>query len=121
MKGWQAEGVQATQFKPGQSINKSPVGTIRTLQDGYVEIKTAEPKTWELLHRKVWRDAGNEIPDGYALRFRDGNKQNCALENLFLQSRAELMEANSVHRYPPELKHVMRLSAKLARKINEQH
>lgn len=122
MKGWSPEGTHATRFQKGQMpAQHVPVGTTRVLKDGYVEVKTAEPRTWDLLHHKVWLDAGRELPDGYALRFRDGNKQNCALDNLFLQNRAELMAANSVHRYPPELKHVMRLTAKLTRRINEQH
>jgi hypothetical protein len=122
MKGWSPEGTQATWFQKGQMPkNHVPVGSTRILKDGYVEIKIAEPKSWALLHHKVWLDAGRELPEGYALRFRDGNKQNCSLDNLFLQCRADLMTDNTVHRYPRELKHVMRLTAKLTRRINEQH
>jgi hypothetical protein len=122
LRGFSPEGSEAGRFRKGRlPKNHVPVGSTRILKDGYVEIKIAEPRAWDLLHHKVWLDAGRDLPEGYALRFRDGNKQNCALENLFLQNRAELMTANSVHRYPPELKHVMRLTAKLTRRINEEH
>jgi hypothetical protein len=28
-----------------------------------------------LLHREIWREAGNDIPDGFVLGFKDGDPQ----------------------------------------------
>lgn len=75
-KGWQAGGnAKKTQFKKGRiSENHRPVGSERTdTKDGYVFIKVAEPNVWDLKHRHIWREAGREIPEGYALIFADGD------------------------------------------------
>ena len=40
-------------------------------------------------HRWVWEQAHGKIPKGYIIAFRDGNKQNCALENLQMMSLYE--------------------------------
>ena len=49
---------------------------------------------WELLHRAVWEEHNGPIPDGYCVVFRDGNKQNCNIENLTLMKRDELATMN---------------------------
>lgn len=36
----------------------------------------------ELLHRRVWLDEGNIIPNGHAVIFKDRDKNNCDLSNL---------------------------------------
>lgn len=38
----------------------------------------------EPLHRRVWREAGREIPAGHELTFRDGNPHHYQLDNLEL-------------------------------------
>lgn len=35
-------------------------------------------------HRYVWEDAYGVVPDGYDIGFRDGNRRNCSLDNLYL-------------------------------------
>jgi hypothetical protein len=52
--------------------------------------------------------------------FRDGNRKNVTAENLECIPQSELTRRNSIHRYPPELKEVIRLAAKVRRKINER-
>jgi hypothetical protein len=42
-----------------------------------------------LKHRYVWEQANGPIPDGHNIAFRDGNRQNCDLSNLYLISREE--------------------------------
>lgn len=37
---------------------------------------------WELLHKYLWREAGNSIPSGHVIQFIDNNPENCKLENL---------------------------------------
>lgn len=114
-------GGRDTQYQPGQMPhNHVPVGTVVTSSDGYLKIKTAEPKTWRWLHRQVWEDANGPIPRGMALIFRDGNREHCTLDNLQLISRSELMSRNTIHRYPQELKNTLRLVGKLRRTINDR-
>lgn len=121
MKGLQMGG-KATQFKPGQMpVNHKPVGSTRIDEDGYVWIKTAEPNKFEMLHRVKWREAYGELPPkGYALGFKDGNKQNCDVGNLELLTRAELMNRNTRHRLPKELSELIHLRAQITRQINKR-
>lgn len=78
-----------TSFKPGvKSHNHKPVGSER-VTDGYIMIKTKEPRTWKLKHRVVWEMANGPIPKNHLLSFIDGNTQNCDLNNLTLITRRE--------------------------------
>ena len=88
-------GANVTSFKKGQrGWNAKPIGYERITKDGYVEVKTAEPRTFELKHRVVWEKVHGEIPGGHALVFKNMNKQDCRIENLMLVSRAELARLN---------------------------
>ncbi|MEN3369982.1 MAG: hypothetical protein V7609_2125 [Verrucomicrobiota bacterium] len=40
-----------------------------------------------LLHRLVWIEHHGPIPDGHQIMFRDGDRTNCAIENLYCASR----------------------------------
>ncbi len=60
---------QGRKFTPGKG------GYLRDT----VRIKGRE---WEL-HRLMWSDAHGPIPDGHQVSFKDGNNQNCVLDNLF--------------------------------------
>ena len=116
----QIERSKSTQFKKGQrSHNHKPVGYIRILQDGYVEIKTAEPGTFELLHRVVWTQHHGAIPDGHKIRFKDGNRQNCDIDNLELISNGDMLRHNYHARYPIEVRQLMQLKGALKRQINK--
>lgn len=117
-----------TQFKKGQvSRNYLPIGTIKPDSDGYLRKKIEDgiggfgnPKTWELIHRRTWIDANGPVPPGHAVVFKDGNKRNCALENLELITRRELRIRNSIHRmYPDELKKTIFAAGVLKRRIRE--
>jgi hypothetical protein len=110
----------ATCFKPGNiPKNHMPVGSVVKRADGYNKTKIAEPNIWELTHRVIWMEAGNELPVHPAvLRFKDGNQQNCTLENLVVSSKKELMAANSVQTLPDNLRKAIQLHGVLLRKIN---
>ena len=85
----------ATEFKKGhRPQNWKPVGSERITKDGYIEVKTAEPKTWKLKHRVIWEQHNRPIPKGFAIIFADSNKLNCDIANLLLVSRAELLLIN---------------------------
>lgn len=86
--------IKGTQFKKGdRPANELPVGTIVISSDGYKLRKKSMTGTiwerWELLHRAVWIEHNGEIPDGMVVTFRDGNKQNCDINNLTLITRGE--------------------------------
>lgn len=99
--------------------NHVPVGTIRYEKEGYLKIKIAERDKWELLHREVWkREHGAYPPDNCVIVFKDGNKENCDINNLEMLTRQEFMLRNSMHRFPEELRKVIHLQSVIRRKIN---
>lgn len=112
-------GGVATQFKKGRlPHNYKPVGTERLLE-GYLYVKVADPKTWVPKHYELWKEThGQYPPKGHVLIFKDGNRLNITIENLQLLTRQEFMSYNTIHQYPEPLKDVMRLAAKLRRKLH---
>ena len=77
------ERTSATQFKKGgKPKNTRPIGSIRKNKEGGYDVKIGEPKIWISRARKVWLDAGREIPKGYIVIHIDGNPENDELSNL---------------------------------------
>lgn len=95
-RGW-----KSTQFKKGNIPHTyRPVGSERVNRDGYLEVKTADPRTWKPKHLLVWEKTYGPIPKGCAVIFADGDRKNIRLNNLLLVSRAELAMLNkfkSIH------------------------
>lgn len=61
-----------------------PIGTVSLRKSGgfyAYDIKLGERK-WIRYNRYLWEQAYGKIPDGYRICFKDGNTQNCTLENL---------------------------------------
>lgn len=120
-KGRSAE----TQFKP-KSLphNHRPLGSERTSKEGYLQRKMTAtgypPRDWVPVHHLVWIDAGNDIPKGHRVVFRDGNKHNFELANLELVTVAEMMRRNSCHNYGPEVAAVIQLRGAITRQINKR-
>ena len=85
-KGSFKKGVMPTQFVH--------VGSERVNRDGYVEIKTKNPSTWELKHRYIYKKHYGEIPEDCNIIFADTNKTNFNIDNLILVSRAEMLIMN---------------------------
>ena len=77
-----------TRFKTGhRPHNQRDIGTECVHSDGYVYLRIESgcvPK-----HRYVWEQANGEVPEGYVVAFRDGNRQNCDISNLCLLSRED--------------------------------
>lgn len=122
MSAAQIEKTKATRFKKGNiPKNHKPVGYERVTRDGYIEIKTAEPNVFEIKHRLVWIEHNGKIPPGYNVQFKDGNRQNVCIENLYLISRSEqLLKENSMYaRYPEEVQHLIKLKGALNRQIRK--
>lgn len=117
------EKAKATMFPRGHiPANHKPVGYERVTKDGYIEVKVAEGKKFRLKHRLIWEQANGPIPPGCNVQFRDGNKQNLALENLYLISRSDqLKNENSLHaRYPEEIRKSIQIMGALQRQINKR-
>jgi hypothetical protein len=112
----------ATRFQKGQRAhNHVPVGTELVKHDGYVWRKVAEPNKWRQKHLLMWEEAHGAPPGkGMKVCFKDGNRANVVIDNLECIPQSELTKRNSIHRYPPELKEVIRLAAKVRRTINDR-
>lgn len=87
-----------TQFKKGNlPHNTKPIGYERLSKDGYIEVKvrmrpSPGNNNFVTKHRLVWEKVNGPIPKGYNIQFKDGNKLNCSIDNLFLVSKAENLE-----------------------------
>ena len=115
---------KATRFKKGNvPHNHKPIGHERVTVDGYVEVKVRDSekqKNFELKHRLVWEKHNGKIPKGNNIQFKDSNRLNCKIDNLYMISRAEqVSKENTIHRYPSELKRAIRLTNKLKKQIKE--
>ncbi|HEU0283361.1 MAG TPA: HNH endonuclease [Gallionella sp.] len=124
-KGISYPGMEATQFKPGQEPHTwNPIGTERYSKEGYLQRKMSDTgvtrRDYVPVHHLIWKAAGRDIPQGYALTFRDGNKANITLDNLELLSRADLMKRNSYHNYPKEVAQLIQLRGTVQRQINKR-
>lgn len=104
-----------TSFKRGNvPANRKLLGTERICsKDGYIMVKVAErdpntgfPTRYRPKHIILWEKRHGKVPPGMIVAFRDGNNENCDIENLMLISRAELLRLNQRHykETPAELK-----------------
>lgn len=114
--------VKRTMFKKGiKPHNTQPVGTInlRVHTKGrvyaYIKIRYSY---WRLIHRVIWEQHHGPIPSKHIVTFKDGNTLNWDISNLECISMKQNINNNSIQRYPGELQQVMKLTAKLNRKIN---
>lgn len=79
-------------FRKGQlPPSYRPVGSLyRKKCTDFLYIKVADPSVWRLYHHVVWEQAhGHPIPPNRDIIFADGNKNNFAIENLLLVSKAD--------------------------------
>lgn len=76
-------GRNRTTFKKGQvPPNHKPIGHEYKTTQGYIMIKVAEPRKFELKHRHVWQLEHGPIPPRHVIRFLDNDRTNCSLDNL---------------------------------------
>lgn len=86
------ERTKNTRFKKGHiPANAVPVGYERLDKDGYIYIKVEGKRKLVLKHRYVWEQHNGSIPRGNNIQFKDGNKHNCDIDNLYMISRSEQM------------------------------
>ena len=113
------EIAKKTMFKPGQlPHNTKPVGHERVCaKDGYVYIKVANKRAMMLKHRYVWEQHYGPIEKGMIVKFKDGNKTNCDIDNLYLSTRKDHMSANQKY-YPTDIKSAQIIITKILKRIN---
>ena len=124
--GWAPGRMSETQFKPGSKPHTwKPIGSTRLSKDGYLQRKVSDtgypPKDWVGVHILMWEEEHGPVPPGHAVAFKDRNKAHISLDNLELISRRELMRRNTIHNYPAPLAGVIRLNAKLKRRLRSLH
>lgn len=96
------EKSKKTQF-PKRNVpqNWKPIGWERKTRDGYIEVKVRDEygekrvKNFELKHRLLWEQVNGPIPNGMMIKFKDGNKENIVIENLFMASMGENLIENT--------------------------
>ena len=96
-----------------------PEGTVIVTPNGYQRIK--HNGKWVLMQRYVWEQAHGTIPIDCVVKFKDGDKSNCDLSNLFLSRKYDHANDNQIWNYPKEITSAIFLNSKLKRKIREQH
>lgn len=110
-------------FKKGRpSLNQVSIGSERINVDGYVEIKVADPNKWDLKQRVVWRLHNGDIPTGEMVRFKDGDRKNTDIDNLFIVNRSTNAILNNRYKLndqPLELKNSIILMAKIDSRLGE--
>lgn len=104
-------------------------GNIRALgsericpKDGFILVKVDEPNPYTSAktrfkhkHLVIWERAHGPVPDGHVVTFIDGDKLNCALDNLECISRSELARRNKLRlsQAPDEVKPTIKAIARL--------
>lgn len=85
------ELMEKGQFKPGECRDDNPrkrqIGHEKVYADGYVWIITEHGRKQK--HRVVWERANGPVPPNHCIKFKDGDRTNCSLDNLYLVTRAE--------------------------------
>jgi len=77
---------------------------------------------WPLYGRWVWEQLKGPIPPKHLVMFKDGNRSNCAIENLELLSMANNARRNSMWAtLPREVAEVIQLNGALKRKLRRIH
>lgn len=121
-----------TQFRKGSvPKNRRPLWSERLSADGYIEMKVPQrnPHTGHATrfvhkHRYIWEQANGPLPEGHALKCRDGNKQNTDPANWIAIPRAILPRLNGrfgrgYDTAPPELKPAILATAQLEHAARE--
>lgn len=119
-----------TSFKKGNvPPNVRPMHAERINVDGFIEIKIDEPNPFtghktRFKHKHVWlwEQAYGVVPEGHCVRFKDGDKLNCVLDNLELVNRQENLHLNRINHnsLPEELKPSSMAITKLTVKMRER-
>lgn len=118
------ENLKKTQFKKGHvPHNYVPVGYERITRDGYAEIKVRDAddsaKNFVLKHRLIWEKVNGPVPAGMMVKFKDGNRSNIHIDNLYLSTMTENAAENIQrwHELPPDIKQNIKLIKQLKKAL----
>ena len=113
MKGLDIGGKES-QFKKGHvPANHKEVGAERIDEDGYTYIKIAEHTRWVLKHRHIYEQHHGKLEPHMRVIFKDGDRANCAIDNLEAITKVENMQRNTVTKYPQPLRQTIKTLNKL--------
>lgn len=71
--------------------NRSPIGAERLRKDnGYIEVKVAQPNVWKKKGAVVWESINGAIPPKHKIIHLNSDKQDCRIENLACVSQEEM-------------------------------
>jgi hypothetical protein len=124
MKGLQIGGTE-TRFRKGHRPQTwRPVGSERVDKDGITLVKVSDTGVkkddWRAVHVIAWEMVNGKLPRNKIVIFNDGNRDNFDPSNLIAVTRQELMQRNTVHRFPTELRRVIQLRGALNRQIRKR-
>ena len=120
MKGI-AFGGHETRFKKGSvPANHKEVGAERIDEDGYTYIKIAEHTRWVLKHRHIYEQHHGKLEPHMIVIFKDGDRANCAIDNLEAITKVENMQRNTVTKYPQPLRQTIKTLNKLWQEIKSK-
>ena len=121
-------GCRLTQFKSGcRSHTWVPVGSYRVTPDGTLEQKIADlpgppARRWKPVARLVWEAAHGPLAEGMSVVFKPGlrttDPAELTVDRLECLTRQQLMQRNTVNRYPIEIVRTVQAIAALKRHIN---
>tara|TARA_R110002051_G_scaffold224048_1_gene287256 strand:+ start:9533 stop:10075 length:543 start_codon:yes stop_codon:yes gene_type:complete len=82
-------------FKKGQKPhNTNYNGHERVNKDGFVMIRVSKGN-YVVKSRMIWEEKNGELKENEIIRFKDGNKQNCNIENLYKSTKNDLISENA--------------------------
>lgn len=122
----QIEKCRQTSFQKGQiPHNALPDWTEVERHDKrtgrkYILIKV--PGIRKLIYKHIWiweNHYKKKLPEGHNIVFRNGNSLDIRINNLECISHSELMQRNTLHNYPPEVKELIHLKGAINRQINK--
>ena len=73
-----------TAFKDGHIPHNAYADGTELVRDGRVYIKVPGIRRLQLKHRYVWEKHNGKIPEGYIIKFKDGDFMNCDIDNLYI-------------------------------------
>lgn len=112
------EKCSKSMFKKGQIPGNALTDGAITIRDGYKHIRISK-NVWKLYQRYIWEQHNGPIKGGCAIVFKDNNPMNCDISNLELVTRKQLMNRNTIHRYPEEIKKTIRVLTKVKKTIRK--
>lgn len=84
----------AGNFKKGnEPHNTNFNGHERVTKDGFLMIRVSKGN-YVLKARLIWERENETLKENEVIRYKDGNKLNCSIENLYKINRTELIKEN---------------------------